>query len=113
MEYLEELYSPPNLPEENSALGTFPLTLPPLHKPYLRARARLAADHINRSVVPSFYRYIQAQEESKQAEYAREFLDSLIKFTEGTGMDAIGPYWEGKDFGFVDMMIVPWIIRSK
>lgn len=56
MEYLEEAYSPPNTPD-----GQHSLILPPLSDPYSRARARLQADQINRTFVPAFYRFLQAQ----------------------------------------------------
>lgn len=42
-----------------------------------RGLVRLQADHVNRSLVPAFYRYIQAQTEEKQIEAGREFHASL------------------------------------
>ncbi|KIO16651.1 hypothetical protein M407DRAFT_33694 [Tulasnella calospora MUT 4182] len=56
MEYLEEAYSPPNTSD-----GQHPLLLPPLSDPYGRARTRLQVDQINRTFVPAFYRFLQAQ----------------------------------------------------
>ena len=42
-----------------------------------RALVRLQADHVNRSLIPSFYRYLQAQDPQKQIEYEKEFHSSL------------------------------------
>jgi glutathione S-transferase len=101
MEYLEERFSDPGMPS----------LLPPLTQPYQRARARLAADFVNRNIIPCFYRYLLNQEEEKQAEYAREFLDYLIQFVEE--FDKEGPFWGGKELGWVDVMVAPWILRAK
>jgi len=101
MEYLEERFSSPGTPS----------LLPPLSEPYQRARVRLAADNVNRNIVPCFYRYLLNQDSEKQAECAQEFLENLIKFVES--MDDEGPFWGGKDLGWVDVMIAPWILRAK
>jgi glutathione S-transferase len=101
MEYLEERFSSPGTPS----------LLPPLKQPYQRARARLAADFVNRNIVPCFYRYLLNQEESKQTECAQEFLNYLIEFVES--LDKEGPFWGGKELGWVDVMVIPWILRAK
>ncbi|KIM76198.1 hypothetical protein PILCRDRAFT_826561 [Piloderma croceum F 1598] len=51
--------------------------LPPRSNPYARALVRLQSDHINRALVPKFYRYLQAQETSAQIEGGKEFLESI------------------------------------
>ncbi len=38
---------------------------------------RLQADHVNRSLVPAFYRYLQAQDSSSQIESGKEFHSSI------------------------------------
>jgi glutathione S-transferase len=38
---------------------------------------RLQADHVNRTLVPAFYRYLQAREESAQIENGKDFLAAL------------------------------------
>ncbi|KAL7276132.1 hypothetical protein RUND412_000895 [Rhizina undulata] len=65
LEYLEDL-----------GFGT---QLLPQH-PQLKATSRLWVDHINRNVVPGFYRYLQAQEQSKQVEYAEELKVEVSGF---------------------------------
>ncbi|KAG9019029.1 hypothetical protein FRB90_007201 [Tulasnella sp. 427] len=104
MEYLEEAYSPPNAPD-----GQHPLVLPPLSDPYGRARARLEADKINRTFVPAFYRFLQAQETAKQIQFGKEFFDGLEAFAKA--MDPEGPFFSGSELGFVDIMIAPWAYR--
>ncbi|KAG8919225.1 hypothetical protein FRC01_001403 [Tulasnella sp. 417] len=104
MEYLEEAYSSPNAPD-----GQHPQILPPLSDPYGRARARLQADQINRTFVPAFYRFLQAQETAKQIQLGKEFLDELEKFA--IAMDPEGPFFGGNELGFVDIMIAPWAFR--
>lgn len=55
-QYLEEAFSPPN-----TSSGSHASILPPLTDPLARANARLEADKVNRSIIPAFYRYLQAQ----------------------------------------------------
>lgn len=49
---------------------------------YARSVARFQADHVNRHIIPAFYRYLQAQEAEKQAAGCKEFLEGLVKLTE-------------------------------
>ncbi|KAF3309495.1 hypothetical protein TWF173_010869 [Orbilia oligospora] len=57
MEYVDDISEKKLLPED----------------PKQKAYSRLWADHISRNIVPTFYRYLQAQEVEKQAEYGKEF----------------------------------------
>ncbi|KAF3119798.1 hypothetical protein TWF703_003042 [Orbilia oligospora] len=57
MEYVDDISERKLLPED----------------PKQKAYSRLWADHISRNIVPTFYRYLQAQEVEKQAEYGKEF----------------------------------------
>ncbi|KAF2422373.1 glutathione S-transferase [Tothia fuscella] len=94
MEYLEDLG------QGISLLGTDPKT---------KANCRLWSDHINRSIIPNFYKYIQAQEADKQAEAAVEFKNQIMKLVDAA--DATGPFFLGKDISFVDVQFAPWILR--
>lgn len=38
---------------------------------------RLQADHVNRTLVPAFYRYLQAQESEAQVSGAQEYVAAL------------------------------------
>jgi glutathione S-transferase len=109
--------------------------LPPIGNPYARALVRLQADHVNRSLVPAFYRYLQAQTEEKQIESGKDFhgaLEGLITLFERGEREIIDPggvSGEGeaqllkkglgvwipgqKDLGWADIMAGPWIFRAK
>ncbi|KAF7332358.1 RNA polymerase I-specific transcription initiation factor RRN3 [Mycena kentingensis (nom. inval.)] len=120
LEYLEDL-----------AAQTTRLTLLP-RDPYARALVRLQCDHINRAVVPAFYRFLQAQEESTQLEGAKEFrvaIDTLVAMLERTEVDIIGAgssgpaemralhvglglWHEGGELNMTDVMVGPWIFRA-
>ena len=52
-----------------------------------RALVRLQCDQVNRSLVPAFYRYLQAQDEEQVIRGGQEFLDAvlgLVKLLERT-----------------------------
>ena len=94
MEYLEDL-------GQGNAL--FP------SDPKIKAHCRLWTDHVNRNVIPNFYRFLQAQEESKQAEHAKELSEQIAKLVNAA--DETGPFFEGQELGFVDVQMAPWVIR--
>ncbi|KAK2464831.1 hypothetical protein APHAL10511_003130 [Amanita phalloides] len=97
--------------------------LPPASEPYARALIRLQADHISRAVIPSFYRYLQAQDPEKQIEYSREFYQAVEKLValferaeEELGSDPklkkhLGS-WSGGELSLADVYVAPWIFRS-
>jgi len=107
--------------------------LPPPTLPYPRALIRLQADHVNRSLVPSFYRYIQAQDSDKQIEYGKEFhssIEYLVKLLQRAEQELLASEREdevqaitrkalgawlpsGTDLGWVDIMAGPWLYRAK
>lgn len=94
MEYLEDL-------------GTGPALLPT--DPKLRAESRLWTDHVNRHIVPVFYRYLQAQKAEDQAQYAKEMTDEIAKLVAVADKD--GPFFLGKQMTFVDVQMAPWVVR--
>ncbi|KAF3080934.1 hypothetical protein TWF706_002433 [Orbilia oligospora] len=119
MEYVDDISERKLLPED----------------PKQKAYSRLWADHISRNIVPTFYRYLQAQEVEKQAEYGKEFEKQvspptavLIGPNLGTKYPALmhvdsqvntlleaadpkGPFFAGTKLSFVDVMVAPWILR--
>lgn len=105
MEYLDEAYTSPN-----ASSGTHPSLLPAGTQPYERAIARLTADKINRHLIPSFYRYLQAQDADSQSSGASEFLSHLSEFT--SSLHPTGPFWGGDQLGWVDVTIAPWAFRA-
>ncbi|CEH18048.1 Glutathione S-transferase [Ceraceosorus bombacis] len=85
---------------------------PSIDRPFQRAQARLAADKINRTLLPAFYKYLQAQEVQRQVEAGREFLNGMTAFVESMQQGS-GPFWDGTDkIGWADVMIAPWAIRA-
>ncbi|KAJ5983428.1 Glutathione S-transferase/chloride channel C-terminal [Penicillium waksmanii] len=94
MEYLEDLKLGTNL---------FPLD------PKSRAHCRLWADHINRNIVPNFYRVLQEQDPQKQVENAQELQDAFNLLI--TAAHPSGPYFMGTQISFVDIQAAPWVIR--
>lgn len=96
MEYLEDLNSGPAL-------------LPP--DAQTRATCRLWSDHINRLIVPCFYRLLQAQDPDDQLNHATELRNEINKLVEAA--DAEGPFFLGSNLGFVDVQMAPWVIRLK
>ncbi|KYG44197.1 hypothetical protein M433DRAFT_155861 [Acidomyces richmondensis BFW] len=102
MEYLEDLTHDSS--EEDVRL------LP--HDAQLRAHCRLWTDHINRHIVPLFYRYLQAQKPEEQAKHAKDLTESIALLV--TAADPAGPFFlPGHDLGFVDVQIAPWVVRLR
>lgn len=79
--------------------------------------ARFQADHVNRHLIPAFYRFPQAQESEKQAEGAKEVVEAIEKLVEMFGKadedapDALGLWIERGELGWVEVMAVPWLFR--
>lgn len=96
MEYLEDL-------------NTGPALLPP--DAQTRATCRLWSDHINRHIIPCFYRLIQEQDPNNQVTHATELRDSIEKLVKAA--DPEGPFFLGRDLGFVDVQVAPWVLRLK
>lgn len=74
-----------------------------------RARARLWSDHINRHVIPAFYKYLQAQEADNQVKFAGELKGHISTLVDAA--DERGPFFFGEEIGFVDVQLAPWLIR--
>ena len=81
--------------------------LPPDSK--ARAHSRLWSDHINRKIIPLFYRYLQEQDTQKQITHASDFLLAIQTLVEAA--DSSGPFFLGKELSFVDVQFAPWMLR--
>ncbi|CAD0014305.1 unnamed protein product, partial [Aureobasidium pullulans] len=79
--------------------------------PKLRAYSRLWSDHVNRSIVPGFYRYLQAQDEKAQIENAEELKEQISKLVDAA--DKSGPFFLGDKMTFVDVQMAPWVVRPR
>lgn len=104
LEYLDETYPSPKETHEGHIL-------PPLSDTIQRAKARIAADHISKKLIPSFYTLLQAQSLEEQKHGKENLLQHLGTFVRSMGPASDGPYWGGQQFGLVDILIVPWVLR--
>ena len=76
-----------------------------------RAYSRLWTDHVNRHILPCFYKYLQCTDVNKQPERAKELTEQIAKITEAA--DHQGPFFLGKEMSFVDVQLTPWMLRMK
>jgi glutathione S-transferase len=90
-------------------LGGGASLLPP--DPKLRATSRLWGDHINRHIIPTFYRYLQEQDTQKQVDHAAELKAEIAKLVDAA--DATGPFFLGGQLTFVDVQVAPWVLRLR
>lgn len=96
MEYLEDLATgPPLFPSD----------------PQTKATSRLWSDHINRNLIPCFYRLLQAQDQNDQVTHATELRNEISKIVEAA--DPEGPFFLGRSMTFVDVQMAPWVIRLR
>ncbi|KAH9940706.1 glutathione S-transferase [Amylocystis lapponica] len=105
--------------EDMASITTKRSLLPPVSKPYARALIRLQADYINRTFVPAFYRFIQAQEEEKQMQGAKDFVQAigglvqLFQRAERESESSVGLWSErNTSLSLADVMVAPWLFRS-
>lgn len=98
MEYLEDMSS-----------STSPALLP--QDPQLRATQRLWTDHVNRNIIPVFYKLLQAQDTSDQISHATELRTQISTLV--VAAHPSGPFFLGPELSFVDVQIAPWIVRLR
>lgn len=77
--------------------------------PYARARTRIWTDYVGSRIIPAFHRFLQHQGQDGLMEKQTEFLNHLKEFTQE--MDGEGPYFLGKEFSLIDVVIAPWANR--
>ena len=111
-EFLEEAY-PDHMPK----------LLP--DDPYLRARTRIWTDcktalhsqncrkltstDVGSRIIPAYHRFLQHQGSDGLKDRQTEFLNHLKEFT--SEMDPEGPFFLGKEFSLIDIVIAPWANR--
>lgn len=78
--------------------------------PYTKSVARTWVDFINKSVVPAFFRLLQAQpgEPEKQTLALADLSWALGTISE----ERRGAYFFGDDISLVDIFIAPWAVRD-
>lgn len=103
--------------EDIAAKSTHRSLFPLSTDPYAKALVRLQSDHISRTLVPAFYRYLQAQDPEAQISGGKEFhaaVQSLVELFERAEKEVggTGLWVEGGDLGWADVMVAPWIFRA-
>lgn len=96
MEYLEDLNAGPALLPRDAQT---------------RATCRLWTDHINRHIIPLFYQLLQAQDTDAQVKHAKSLKDEIGKLV--AAADSEGPFFLGREIGFVDVQMAPWVLRLR
>ncbi|KAH9961634.1 glutathione S-transferase [Lactifluus volemus] len=89
--------------------------LPPRSDPYARVLVRLQADYISRTLVPSFHRFLQAQDTERQMVYKEEFsaaLEHLASLLERQQVFAVTGLATGGELNRTDVMVGPWLFRA-
>lgn len=76
--------------------------------PTERAYARIWIDYTAKSIVPTFFRLLQAQTTDKQKEALEDSVKALKTFADKVK----GPYFLGEDLSLVDVAMAPWIVRE-
>ena len=75
--------------------------------PYERARARIAADQVNKSVTSNYYACLVREDESERAEAFGKILDGLRTFTS----ESRGEFFSGDSLSYVDCVLLPYAFR--
>lgn len=83
---------------------------PPLlpKTPYLRARVRLWAAHVESRVVPHFDALLVARDEDQRQQARQALIEGLTEFEAAMAPEAEGPFFLGDDFSMADIALVPW-----
>ncbi|EGN92742.1 hypothetical protein SERLA73DRAFT_190579 [Serpula lacrymans var. lacrymans S7.3] len=87
----------------------------PSHKPHLlpvdpfdRAHARIWIDHCTKTIVSATHRLLQSQDKESQDNAREELYAAQRKLAK----EVKGPYFNGEEFGLVDICVAPWIARD-
>lgn len=96
-EYLDEAY-----------ISQQPTLLPA--DPLERATARIWVDYVNKSVVPAYFRLLQAQPNDKKTHH--NALTELYAVMGNISKHVKGKFFFGDDFSLVDVAIAPWAVRD-
>ncbi|KAB5594600.1 Glutathione S-transferase [Ceratobasidium theobromae] len=75
--------------------------------PYARSQVRYAVDGVSKSILPPFYRLLQAQETDKQDEARQDLYQGLRTFATGIA----SPFWAGDQLTHADIALLPFIVR--
>lgn len=87
---------------------TFNPILP--NSPAVRAEQRYWVDHINKKIVPYFYRFLKAKNPGKYRDSSREHLLEGLKLL-SSQIPNQSPYFSGDSIGIVDILLIPFSYR--
>ncbi|OAL50459.1 hypothetical protein IQ07DRAFT_426807 [Pyrenochaeta sp. DS3sAY3a] len=76
-----------------------------------RATSRLWADHVNRNIIPLFYKLLQAQDPADQVSHAKALTAQIATLVDAAHPS--GPFFLGPDISFVDVHFAPWVLRLR
>ena len=74
-----------------------------------RAHVRIWGDFISKKIVPHYYAALMKKAPEEKADAMSSFIKGIATLTDAKSKD--GPFFMGNEFGFVDIMIVPYFIR--
>ena len=66
-------------------------------------------DFVSKKLIPPYYKFLVKQSPEEQSEGREQFLANLLEFTKA--MDPEGPFFLGKELGYVDIIFAPWSYR--
>jgi glutathione S-transferase len=75
--------------------------------PFDRARARIAADKVNRTVTSGYYAALVRTDADERRAGFEQILNGLRRFTS----ESAGDFWGGSSLGLVDCVLLPYAYR--
>jgi len=76
---------------------------------YKKAVGRIWIDHINKKIVPTFYRILQLRD-AEQEEAKQEYLKALRELSKAyEDSSPEGPFFFGPQLSLVDISLAPWV----
>jgi len=73
--------------------------------PLGKAKARIWGDFVQKHINTNFFRVLMKETTEEREQSKKDLLAAYLKITKA--MDPEGPYFLGKDFGYVDIMLYP------
>ena len=67
-------------------------------------------DIIDKKIIPAYFRALQLHEPDQRASGMADFIAGLKEFAAKLPQNE-SPFYSGKNFGFVDIELVPWVLR--
>ena len=98
IEYVDELY-----PTEDPSKSLLP------KDPFERAYARMWSDIITKKIVTFYYRLLMNQVPAEQQKLKEDILKNMRDVQ--SAMSTEGPFFQGANFGMVDIMLAPYAQR--